>query len=114
MSTFLPEYIKQDILFAYRYLQKLHSNDEWIQWVYNLRQPDRRYALEFVESWSSLKILLAISALLASSTTLGVAWAVVKDDAQTAFTIASFVLGAGSRTWSTHWRIGNTANTERQ
>ncbi|RJE19883.1 hypothetical protein PHISCL_07774 [Aspergillus sclerotialis] len=96
IPAFLPEYVKQDILFAYKYPEKLYSDREWIHWVYNLRQPDRRYALEFVESWSSPKILVALSVLLASSTALGIAWAVVKDDAQTAFSIASFVLGAGS------------------
>ncbi|GAA88462.1 hypothetical protein AKAW_06576 [Aspergillus luchuensis IFO 4308] len=76
--------------------EKLHSTDKWILWVYNLRQPDRRYALEFMESWSALKISIAVSILLVSSTALGVAWAVVKDDVQTAFTVASFVLAAGS------------------
>lgn len=97
MPAFLPQYIKQDILFAYRHPEKLHSTDKWILWVYNLRQPDRRYALEFMESWSALKISIAVSILLVSSTALGVAWAVVKDDVQTAFTVASFVLAAGSR-----------------
>lgn len=112
MPAFLPEYVKQDILFAYKYPEKLHSNSEWIQWVYNLRQPDRRYALEFIESWSSLRILIAVSVLLASSTALGITWAVVKDDAQTAFTVASFFLGAGSRTRATHLRIIRIANTK--
>lgn len=113
MPAFLPEYIKQDILFAYRYPEKLHSNGEWIQWIYNLRQPGRRYALEFIENWSALRILIAVSVLLASSIALGIVWAVVKDDAQTAFTVATFVLGAGSRTWSTYLRIRYTAKTKR-
>lgn len=97
MPAFLPQYIKQDILFAYKNPQKLRSTDEWIRWVYNLRQPERRYALEFMESWSAIRILIAVSILLLSSTALGIAWAAAKDDAQTAFTVASFVLAAGSR-----------------
>lgn len=102
MPAFVPEYVKQDILFAYRHPDKLHSDGEWIQWVFNLRQPGRRFALEFVESWSALRILTPVSILLVFSTAVGISWAAAKDDAQTAFTIASFVLGAGSRTSSPH------------
>lgn len=78
--------------------EKILSNVEWIQWIFNLRQPNRRYALEFMEGWSALRILIAVSIILVFSTAIGITWAVVKQDAQTGFTIASFVLGAGSRT----------------
>lgn len=44
------------------------------------------------------RILIAVSIILVFSTALGITWAAVKDDTQTGFTIASFVLGAGSRT----------------
>ncbi|KAL4791617.1 hypothetical protein BDV19DRAFT_392963 [Aspergillus venezuelensis] len=96
VPAFLPEYVEQNILFAYRYPQKQDLGDQWIEWVYKLRQPTRRFALEFVEAWSALKILIAASAVLAISTSIGIVLAVSLNDAQTAFTIASYVLCGGS------------------
>ncbi|KAL4967182.1 uncharacterized protein BDV14DRAFT_198281 [Aspergillus stella-maris] len=64
--------------------------------VYKLRQPTRRFALEFVEAWSALKILIAASAVLAISAAIGIVSAISLNDAQIAFTIASFILCGGS------------------
>ncbi|OQE17832.1 hypothetical protein PENSTE_c019G09469 [Penicillium steckii] len=96
VPVYIPQYTKHDILFAYRHPEKLHSTDEWIQWIYKLRQPNQRYALEFIETWSTLRIMIAVSTLLLLSTSVGVIWSILKDDIQTAFTIASFVLAAGT------------------
>lgn len=99
MPAFVPDYVKQDILFAYRRPEKLQSDDDWIRWIFNLRQPRRRFALEFVEGWSAPRILIAVAILLVASTAVGLGWVFGTADVQSAFTIASFILGAGSRTF---------------
>lgn len=40
--------------------------------------------------------MIAVLTLLLLSTSVGVIWSILKDDIQTAFTIASFVLAAGT------------------
>lgn len=110
MPALVPDYVKQDILFAYRHPEKLQSDGDWIQWILNLRQPRRRFALEFVEGWSAPRILIAVAILLVASTAVGFGWTFGTADVQSAFTIASFVLGAGSRTYSRP--LGNALNLQ--
>jgi hypothetical protein len=52
--------------------------------------------LEFVEGWNALRICVTAAVPLAVSTMLGIGWSVRTGDVQTAFTIAGFVLTAGT------------------
>jgi hypothetical protein len=86
----------QEILYAYRNPSKVTTETQWIDWVYTLRQPDHRHALEFVETWSGFRIAMLGSIPLISSTMVGVIWAVRSGDVQGAFTVAAFILTLGT------------------
>jgi hypothetical protein len=72
----------------------------WIDWVFRLRKEVdgkvERHLLEFVECWDATRIVIASSIPLLGSTVLGLVWAIELGDAQTAFTVASFVLSLGA------------------
>jgi hypothetical protein len=55
-----------------------------------------RKLVEFVEGWDAKRIVLASSLPLVGSVVVGVTWAVMLGDAQTAFTVASFILTFGA------------------
>jgi len=44
------------MLHAYNNPSTVKTEDEWIQWVFSLRQVDARHALQFVEDWSGIRI----------------------------------------------------------
>ncbi|MBE3046809.1 hypothetical protein IMZ48_30630 [Candidatus Bathyarchaeota archaeon] len=76
----------------------------WVDWVFSLREEQEdgrihRHLVEFVEGWSPVRITLAASFPLVGSVVLGVVWSSMTGDAQTAFTVASFVLTFGSGTF---------------
>ncbi|KAM5347396.1 hypothetical protein ACJ41O_010401 [Fusarium nematophilum] len=73
------------------------DGDDWVEWVFGLSDADgKRHQLEFIEGWSPLRLLIATSIPLLSSIVLGVCWIVLTGDIQTGFTLAGFVLTAGS------------------
>jgi hypothetical protein len=92
----LNDFILQELLYAYQNPSKITSEHEWIEWVFRLRHPDRRHALEFVEGWNCTRIAVAGSLVLVVSTVVGVAWSVKGSGVQDGFSIASFILAAGS------------------
>ncbi len=92
----LNDFILQELLYAYQNLLKIASEHEWIEWVFRLRQPERRHALEFVEGWNGTRIAVAGSILLVVSTVIGIAYSVKGGNIQDGFSVASFILTAGS------------------
>jgi len=64
--------------------------------VFQLRQKDRRHALEFVEGWSGFRIGIVGSIPWVVATVVGVTWVAKGGDAQTAFTVAAFILTVGT------------------
>ncbi len=92
----LDNFVLQEVLYAYKNPSKLDPGDAWVSWVFNLRQPDRRHALEFVEGWNKTRIATAGGALFVSSTLVGILWSVRTGDVQAAFTVAAFILTAGT------------------
>lgn len=93
------EFVLQEILYAYLHPQTLPEKDEWIQWVYRLRQKDKRHAVEFVEGWNTAQIAVAGTIPWLSSCIVGIAWVAAGGDVQSAFTVASFILTSSSG-WS--------------
>lgn len=92
----LDDFVLQEILFAYGNPNKIETSTEWIDWVFRLRQSDRRHALEFVEGWNGTRIAVAGLTPLFFSCLLGIVWSWKTGDVQTAFTVAGFVLTAGT------------------
>jgi len=93
----LDNFVLQEVLYAYRNPSKIDTDHAWIDWVFRLRQPDRRHALEFVEDWNGTRIAMAGSTPLIFSTVVGIVWSVKSGDVQTSFTVAGFILTAGTR-----------------
>jgi hypothetical protein len=87
----------QEVFYAYKNPSEVDQNaTDWIEWVYRLRQDDRRHALEFVEGWSGFRIALLGSVPWVAATVVGVTWVVKAGDRQTAFTVAAFILTVGT------------------
>jgi hypothetical protein len=84
------------VLFAYLNPSSIDTDHAWIDWVFRLRQPDRRHALEFVEGWNGTRIAVAGVTPMVLSTLVGIIWSVMDGDVQTAFTVAGFILTAGT------------------
>jgi hypothetical protein len=92
----LEDFVLKEILYVYQNPSKITTKHEWIDWVFCLRQQDRRHALEFVEGWNGTRIAVAGSIPLLLSTVLGVVWSVKGSGIQDAFAVAGFILTAGS------------------
>ena len=92
----LDDFVLQEILYAYQNPSKITSEHEWIDWVFRLRQQDRRHALEFVEGWNGTRIAVAGSIPLVFSTVLCIFWSVKGSGIQDGFAIAGFILTTGS------------------
>jgi hypothetical protein len=85
------------VLYAYNHPSKLSDTDHvWIDWVFKLRQADKRHALEFVEGWNGTRIAIAGTIPLVFSTVVGLAWSIRTGEWQTGFTVAGFILTAGT------------------
>ncbi|KAH7141045.1 hypothetical protein EDB81DRAFT_69686 [Dactylonectria macrodidyma] len=90
------DFVLQEMMYAYRNPSKLESKDDWVKWVFRLRRKDKRHAIEFVEGWNTTRIAIAGTIPWLSSCLVGVLWAAVGGDIQTAFTVASFILTSSS------------------
>jgi hypothetical protein len=82
----------QEVLYAYNHPSEFGSETDWIDWVFRLRQPDKRHALEFVEGWDGTRIAVLGLIPCVASALIGVIWTARGGDAQTAFTVSSFIL----------------------
>jgi len=84
-------------MYAYKNPDRfLSDSDDWIRWVFRLRRKERRHALEFVEGWNTTRIAISGTAPWLSSCLVGIIWTAIGGDAQTAFTVASFILTSSS------------------
>ncbi|KAH7559724.1 hypothetical protein BM1_03358 [Bipolaris maydis] len=92
----MDDFTLQEMFYAYQHSESIKTESEWIDWVFRLRQADRRHALEFVEGWSGFRIGLVGSVPWVAATVVGVAWTARGGDAQTAFTVAGFILTVGT------------------
>ncbi|CAO2656555.1 Nn.00g053580.m01.CDS01 [Neocucurbitaria sp. VM-36] len=92
----LDEFTLQEIFHAYKHPSSITTDEAWIDWVFRLRQQDRRHALEFVEGWSGFRIALIGSVPWIAATIMGIVWVSRGGDAQTAFTVAGFILTVGN------------------
>lgn len=92
----LDNFVLQEILYAFNHPSKVDTHHDWIDWVFQLRQPDKRHALEFVEGWNGTRIAVAGSVPMVFSTLVGLIWSIRSGDWQTAFTVASFILTLGT------------------
>lgn len=96
MVVQLDSFVLQEVLFAYNNPSRIDTEHAWIDWVFRLRQADKRHAIEFVEGWDSTRIAIAGLIPLVFSTVVGLAWSIKTGDWQTAFTVAGFILTAGT------------------
>jgi hypothetical protein len=99
----MDDFTLQEVFYAYQHPKSIETESEWIDWVFRLRQADRRHALEFVEDWSGFRIGLVGSVPWVVATVVGVTWTAKGGDAQTAFTVAAFILTVG--TCELNWSI---------
>ncbi|KAF2183736.1 hypothetical protein K469DRAFT_751445 [Zopfia rhizophila CBS 207.26] len=88
----LDEFTMQEVLWAYNHPSSFGTETDWIEWVFRLRQPDKRHALEFVEGWNPTRIAALGALPCVASTLVGVVWSALEGDVQTAFTVAGFML----------------------
>ena len=82
----------QEVFYAYNHPSEFGTETDWIEWVFRLRQPDKRHALEFVEGWNGTRIAVLGSLPCVASTLVAVIWCARGGDVQTAFTVAAFIL----------------------
>lgn len=92
----LDEFELQELLHAFNNPSEIENNGEWIDWVFKLRGPTRRDALQFLEGWNAARIAIAGIIPLCFSTMVGIVWSAYTGDVQTAFTVAGFILTAGT------------------
>ncbi len=83
-------------MYAYRHPKTLSTTDDWVHWAFRLRRADQRHALEFVEGWNTTPIAISGTVPWLASSLVGILWAVLGGDTQTAFTVASFILTSSS------------------
>jgi hypothetical protein len=81
--------------YAYNHPESITSDIAWI---------DKRHALEFIEGWNSIRVVIAAMIPWLISCLVGIIWTATGGDAQTAFTVASFILTSGTG------KRGNNAN----
>ena len=91
------DFIMQEMMYAYRNPDRVSgTSSDWVQWMFRLRRKDKRHALEFVEGWNTTRIAIAGTVPWLSSCLVGIIWTAMGGDAQTAFTVASFILTSSS------------------
>ncbi|KAF2735619.1 hypothetical protein EJ04DRAFT_189418 [Polyplosphaeria fusca] len=88
----MDDYTMQEVLYAYNHPHDFSTETDWIEWVFRLRQPAKRHALEFVEGWNGTRIAVLGSVPCMASTIVGCVMSVYGWDIQTAFTVATFIL----------------------
>lgn len=92
----MDDFVLQEMMYAYRNPDKVRTDDAWIKWVFKLRSNDKRHAIEFAEGWNTTRISIAGTLPWLSSCMVGVIWTATGGDAQTAFTVAGFILTSAS------------------
>lgn len=92
-------------MYAYQNPEKLGIKDAWVQWVFHLRQRNKRQVIELVEGWDATRIAIAGVIPWLSSCMIGIIWTAVGGDLQTTFTVASFILTSSSKYLNTTERI---------
>ena len=70
----LDEFTMQEVLYAYHHPSEFGTETDWIEWIFRLRQPDKRHALEFVEGWNGTRIAVLGSLPCVASILVGVIW----------------------------------------
>jgi hypothetical protein len=95
----IDDFTLQAVFYAYQHSSEIETEHDWIDWVFRLRKPDHRYALEFVEGWNTTRIAIAGSLPILFSTLVGVIWTILGGDVQTTFTVAGFILTCGTCEW---------------
>ena len=90
----LDDFVLQEMMYAYSHPEQVTSKDDWIDWVFRLRMPTKRHAVEFVEGWNSSRIAIAGTLPWVSSCLVGIIWASLGGDPQTTFTVAGFILSS--------------------
>jgi len=96
----MDDFVLQEMFYAYRHPHTVKSETSWIEWVFKLRQPNKRHALEFVEGWNSSRIVIAATIPWLISCLVGVVWSAMGGNTQTAFTVAGFILTSGTGMWT--------------
>ncbi len=87
--------------YAYKHPDSIKTETAWIDWVFRLRKKNKRHALEFVEGWNSSRVIIAALLPWLVSCLVGIIWTAMGGDAQTAFTVAGFILTSGTgKDWS--------------
>lgn len=85
-------------MYAFKNPEKIKTETEWIDWIFALKapkEPEIKYALEFVGGWQGKKIaVLGMVPWVASCATAIIWSALWGSDIQTAFTVAAFILTA--------------------
>lgn len=84
------------MFYAYKHPTSVQTENEWIAWVFRLRRKNKRHALEFVEGWNSKRVVIAALFPWMVSCLVGIIWSLRGGDAQTAFTVAGFILTSGT------------------
>lgn len=92
----LDDFVLQEMFYAYRHPNSVKTKTSWIEWVFRLRDRNKRHALEFVEGWNSTRVIIAATVPWLISCLVGVVWTAMGKDAQTAFTVAGFILTSGT------------------
>jgi hypothetical protein len=95
----MDDFSMQEVLYVYNHPSESGTGTEWIEWVFCLRNPNRRHALEFVEGWNWTRIAVVGSIPCIVSMLVGVIWSVRGGDTQMAFTVAGFVLTTATGEW---------------
>lgn len=72
------------------------TSKAWIDWVFHLRQEDRRHAIESVEGWSGFRIVIIGAVSWIAVTLVGIVWVRQGGDARVTFTVAVFILTTGT------------------
>jgi hypothetical protein len=89
----LDEFTMQEVLWAFNHPESFSDQEsEWVDWVFRLRQRDKRHALQFVEDWNGMRIAIVGTIPCVLSTAVGITWSAMGGDIQTAFTVAGFIL----------------------
>jgi len=90
----LDDLVLQEIVYAYHRPNQISSETQWVKWVFRLREADKRHAIEFAEHWNDTRIAVAGAIPWVSSCMVGIIWTSRGGDAQTAFTVAGFILSS--------------------
>lgn len=82
-------------MYAFENPDKIESKTDWVSWVFRLKSnPDKKYALEFVEGWKGGKIMILGAIPWVGSFLTALIWSACGGDIQTAFSVASYILTA--------------------